>query len=73
MFGIFITGFVLGNMLGILVCVIVSGSMDNYTEWRKKKNEQKGKSLPQYRDIRDRDLYRDGAGHRGIPGSRRKE
>lgn len=41
---VFICGVVLGNMMGLLVAVIVSGKLDDYSEWRKKRNEQKRKN-----------------------------
>ena len=40
----FICGAVLGNMVGLLAAVIVSGKLDDLTEWRKKRNEQKRKN-----------------------------
>ena len=42
----FIFGAVLGNMVGLLVAVIVSGRLDDFMEWRKRRNEQKRKNHP---------------------------
>ena len=44
MIGMFIVAFLLGNAVGILGAVIVSGKFDDYMEWRKKRNEQKRKN-----------------------------
>ena len=40
----FICGAVLGNMVGLLVAVIVSGKLDDFMEWRKRRDEQKRKN-----------------------------
>ena len=40
----FICGAVLGNMVGLLAAVIVSGKLDDFMEWRKRRDEQKRKN-----------------------------
>lgn len=41
-----ILAFFVGKAVGILVAAIVSGRLDDFLEWRKRRNEQKRKNHP---------------------------
>ena len=41
-----IAAFFAGEAAGILVAAIVSGRLDDFVEWRKRRNEQKRKNHP---------------------------
>ena len=41
-----IAAFIAGEAAGILVTAIVSGRLDDFMEWRKRRNEQKRKNHP---------------------------
>ena len=48
--------FVAGELAGLALAAIVSGKMDDYAEWRKRKNEKK--NIQNF-------YMRDGGDHRG--------